>query len=147
MNRSIRTLRESERGQAVVELALVLPILLLILVGIVELGRAVNNWNNDTNLANVVARYAIVGKKPSSTACPGEQTAETFVACEAKNEGLGSTKVCIKAPAGAKAGEPLEVKVESKYKWLSYLHFKATEATLTGHATMRLEQVPPEVTC
>ena len=130
-----------------VELALVLPILLLILVGIVELGRAVNNWNNDTNLASVIARYAAVGKKPSSTGCPGELTAEAFAACEAKADGLGSTKVCIKAPAGAKPGEPVEVSVESKYKWLSYLHFKATEATLTGHATMRLEQTPPEVTC
>jgi Flp pilus assembly protein TadG len=129
-----------------VEMALVLPILLFVIIGVVEIGHAVNAWNDETNIAQVVARDAVVGKQPSSAAC-GEQPAAAFVQCEAEHDGIPNPKamtVCINAPV-AKPGEPVEVKVESKYKWLSYLRFKFTESTLSGRATMRLEQTPPEV--
>jgi Flp pilus assembly protein TadG len=128
-----------------VELALVIPLFLFLLLGIVEVGHAVNVWNNETNLAQVVARDAVVGKRPSSASC-GEQPAEAFVHCEAKQEGIPnptSVTVCLNAPV-AKPGEPIEVKVESKYTWLSYLNIKVP-SLLTGKATMRLEQIPPEL--
>jgi hypothetical protein len=52
----------SERGVALIEFALVLPFLLLVVFGMVDLGKAVNYWNDETHLANQAARYASVNR-------------------------------------------------------------------------------------
>ncbi|MGI6488868.1 MAG: pilus assembly protein [Syntrophomonadaceae bacterium] len=49
------------RGQALVELALVLPILLLLLMGIIEFGRIFFSYLTITELAREGARYGVVG--------------------------------------------------------------------------------------
>lgn len=54
------------RGQALVEFALVLPIFLLILVAIFDLGRAVFAFNSITNAAREGARLAIVNQTTAS---------------------------------------------------------------------------------
>ena len=62
------TRRDKPRGQAMVEFALVIPVFILLLVGMFDLGRVV--WVNDTlaTAAREAARYAIVhGEKLS---CP-----------------------------------------------------------------------------
>lgn len=51
----------NERGQATVELALVLPVLLLILFGIMEFGRVFSSYLILTNAAREGARLAAVG--------------------------------------------------------------------------------------
>ncbi|HIC96766.1 TPA: pilus assembly protein [Candidatus Bipolaricaulota bacterium] len=48
---------KSSRGQNLVELALLLPILLLILAGMVDLGRGVHAYTIITNAAREGARY------------------------------------------------------------------------------------------
>jgi hypothetical protein len=50
------------RGQAMVEFALVIPIFLLLLVGLFDLGRAVFAFNTLTNAAREGARMAIVNQ-------------------------------------------------------------------------------------
>jgi hypothetical protein len=143
MRSLLRNLRDSEDGQALTELALVLPILLIVLVGIVELGHAVNTWNNDTDTANVAARYAIVGNLPSYGPCPNEATFAAFIQCEAEHDGVPKPITSCVSIEKAEVGAPVEVKVYSKYKWLGYLKFSPAEAEVTGSATMRLETVPP----
>ena len=65
-----------ERGQALVEFALVIPIFLLLLVGLFDLGRAVFAFNTLTNAAREGARLAIVNQyEPSIIARAKEQTA------------------------------------------------------------------------
>src|SRR6266566_9303773 len=54
----------NERGTALVEFALVLPLLLVLLLGMIDVGKAVNYWNDETHLANEAARYAAVNKNP-----------------------------------------------------------------------------------
>ncbi len=51
---------QGERAQALVEYALVLPILLLLLLGIMEFGILVFNYNTIANAAREGARYGIV---------------------------------------------------------------------------------------
>jgi Flp pilus assembly protein TadG len=61
--------RRDARGQSMVELALVLPVFILLLVAIFDLGHVV--WANDTlsNAAREAARFAIVhGDKSTSPA-------------------------------------------------------------------------------
>ena len=64
------------RGQALVEFALVIPIFLLLLVAIFDMGRAVFAYNTLTNAAREGARMAIVNQyKPSVLAHAKSETA------------------------------------------------------------------------
>jgi Flp pilus assembly protein TadG len=76
MNDFHRRARGKGRGQALVEFALVLPIFILLLVAIFDLGRAVFAYNTLTNAAREGARIAIVNQyKPSIVARAKQQTA------------------------------------------------------------------------
>jgi Flp pilus assembly protein TadG len=55
-----RLLKRRERGQSLVEFALVIPIFVLVLMGIFDLGRAVYAYNTANNAAREAARLAIV---------------------------------------------------------------------------------------
>jgi Flp pilus assembly protein TadG len=57
--------RRARRGQALVEFALVFPILLLVLIALFDLGRAVFAYNTLTNAAREGARLAIVNQDPN----------------------------------------------------------------------------------
>src|SRR3954451_20440555 len=63
----IRRRPRSGRGQALVEFALVLPILLLMIFGIVDAGRLIFTYNTISNAARDGARVAIVNQSPSGT--------------------------------------------------------------------------------
>jgi Flp pilus assembly protein TadG len=60
MQRTGLRLHSNERGQALVETALVLPIVLLVAVGIFEFGRAFQTWQVITNAAREGARIAVL---------------------------------------------------------------------------------------
>ena len=57
------TLRRNERGAALIETAITIPIILLISVGIFEFGRAYQTWQVLTNAAREGARVAILTDK------------------------------------------------------------------------------------
>jgi Flp pilus assembly protein TadG len=163
MKSLFRTFRESEDGQAVVELALALPVLLIVVLGIVDFGRAVNYWNDQTHLANLAARYAAVGSTGGT--CNGTDyskghTLTEYVQCEAGIDSAelkngsgtstgvqGSLAVCVSIPEPT-VGAPATVRVTAKYSWLPEPKvlggsFKFAETPISGTATMRLEQVSP----
>ncbi len=52
--------RHGERGQALVEFALILPVFLLLLFGLFDLGRAVYAYNTISNASREAVRVAIV---------------------------------------------------------------------------------------
>lgn len=53
--------RKTEKGQAVVEMALILPILLMLVFGIVEFGRILNTYMIVTEVSREAARKGSVG--------------------------------------------------------------------------------------
>jgi len=57
----IKVLKKNNKGQALVELALILPILLLFLFGIMEFGRIFGTYLTVTNAAREGSRTAVVG--------------------------------------------------------------------------------------
>jgi Flp pilus assembly protein TadG len=139
--------RGSEDGQALVELALILPVLLLVVMGILWFGRALNYTQDETRLTNVAARYAAVNQVPPNA---GSQTLAQWLRSEADTEGLrkgtgdveGEPKVCVEYPGGSTgAGEPVKVTMTATFKWLPLLNVGAS-SELQGAATMRIE-VPP----
>lgn len=53
-----------------VEMALVLPILLVLALGVVDFGRAMNYWNDVNQIAADGARFAAVNRNPGADAVP-----------------------------------------------------------------------------
>jgi Flp pilus assembly protein TadG len=151
LRRLTRALR-LQSGQALVELALALPILMLILLGILDFGSAINDQNTETALANIGARAAAVGTLPSDS-CGTANSASTnpiaaYVKCEATgvyNMSFGGStglqgsnvQVCVQAPSGYSLANSVQVTVSANYKWLPYLNL--AQSSVSSSATMRIE--------
>jgi Flp pilus assembly protein TadG len=139
----------SEDGVALVEFALVLPVLVLLLFGMVDFGKAFNYWIDETHLANEGARWAVVNKNPNSSGTLQEYIREQATTPELKNGGTASVasplQVCIEFPAGSSnVGDPVRVTVETTYRWLGLIanRISIAETAIVGAATMRLEAQP-----
>jgi len=65
MFRLIRRWRKNEKGQALVELAVVLPVLLLLMFGIIEFGRIYGAYLNISSAAREAVRAGVVGATDS----------------------------------------------------------------------------------
>jgi Flp pilus assembly protein TadG len=59
--------RHSERGNAMVETAITMPLLLLLMVGIFEVGRAYETWQVLCNAAREGARMSVTPSSDSTT--------------------------------------------------------------------------------
>lgn len=139
-----------DRGATLVEFALVLPLLLVLLLGMLEFGTAFNYWIDTTHLANEGARWAVVNNNP------GPGTLQEYVrgqanTLELRDGGTSSipagdeAEVCISFPNGsANVGDPVHVRVTATYHWLPFIGDRISSAnvTITGSATMRLEAQP-----
>ena len=102
-----------ERGQSLVEMALVFPILLLILASVVDAGRAIDAYITITNAVREGARYA--AKYPTRV-----EIIKTRVANEANGSGVNITgvdltvdNVSVSYPSGSqRGGNPVRVQVD-----------------------------------
>lgn len=131
-----------EKGTSLVEFALVLPVLMLVLFGLLDFAKAFNYWNDQTHLAAEGARWAVVNSNPG-----GGQSLQQYLQQQADTSELrGLATVCISFPSGtSNVGDPVTVTVKSRYTWLPFVSSKAglsPTTTITGSATMRLEAPP-----
>ncbi len=155
---SVRQALRREDGQALVELALVVPLLLIVLFAIVDFGMALNQYNDTTNLANLGARAASVASGSSTNpACVnGTVTSSSltgYLRCEGAldNSALQSVTVCATdtSPGGAWAtGDTIQVTVDDVFNWMQLMvggigRFGGSvpnlTTTITSTATMREE--------
>ena len=154
----------NERGTALVEFALVLPLVLVLLLGMIDVGKAVNYWNDETHLANEAARYAAVNNSPDPNWAANKTNPSyklnTAIKSQADSNELqtgGSSSipspmnVCIYFPNGThNVGDPLKVVVTVQYNWLGYLVGRRggslPSSQLTATSTMRIEQAPTDPT-
>src|SRR6266705_4988603 len=76
-----------ERGTALAELAIVMPLLLVLLFGMLDFGKAFNEWITQTHLASEGARLAAVTYCPApSTDGSGNLTCDwSAISCGAAN--------------------------------------------------------------
>lgn len=150
----MKTARVGEQGQALVELAFVIPLVLLFLFAIIDFGLALNQQNSDTNIANLAVREAaVVGTTATpAVSCGGtsKSTLTAWVMCEATATGAPTpTNIYVCDTAGApsnlyKVGDPIKVEIQSHFNWLTLVSSASgiLGSTLGADATMRMEQGP-----
>ncbi len=147
---SVRCHRE-ERGAAVVELAFVLPLLLVMLLGMLDFGKAYNYWNDTTHLTAEGARFAAVNRKPDPASAQSLQLQILNQADTAElRQGLTAAvaapaQVCIDFPTGASTfGEPVRVRMTFTYHFIPFIGNKIgfVNRTVSSTSVMRLEAPP-----
>jgi Flp pilus assembly protein TadG len=164
----LRSIRR-ENGQALVEFALILPLFLLIVVGIIQFALVLNFWFDLNRVANQGARWAVVNQWPvdpdgagprlgMAPACSGSLTpspadCQPTLQEHLKQERLtGGTDPCVNItfpdPDGGvpgsnkEVGDPVQVEVIAAVRFLQMPFVVLPGIYLSGKATMRLEQKP-----
>jgi TadE-like protein len=139
--------RSRERGQALVEFALIAPLFLLIVVGIIQFGIGLNYWLDLNRIANQGARWAVVNKYPGCTGTPPcTPTLKQHMELQHTSGGNDNdVSICFEvAPplpsATALVGQPVRVTATHKFNFLAIMDM--APITLRGKATMRIEQPP-----
>lgn len=96
---------KSEQGQALVELALILPILFLLLMGIIEFGRVFNAYITVSHVSREAARVAALGSSDSKVQALALERAGGLDASRLKTE--------VKPDYAERGrGVPVEVKID-----------------------------------
>lgn len=148
-----------EDGQALVEFALVLPVLVLILFSVLHFGKAFNYWNDATHLTAEGARFAAVNRKPDPTnAASLQQQIKNQVDTPELKNGTGpvtqGAQVCVDFPNGtSNGGDPVRVTMTFKYAWIPLIRdgvgkpllkngIGVPDTTVTSTTVMRLEAPP-----
>jgi hypothetical protein len=140
----------ADSGVAMVEMALVLPIFLVLLMGILDFGRAINYWNDANQIAADGARFAAVNSNPGAPALTFGQwlrgQADTGELFDGSASVVKKLEVCIDYPQGQEVGKPVEVSAEAEYGLLPIVDTDddPTVVLIRGSATMRLEVVPAD---
>jgi Flp pilus assembly protein TadG len=135
-----------ERGQALVEFALIGTVFLMILFGIAQFGLALNSANDETHLANEVARYAAVNYNPSS----GQSLLSWVKSTQSDSNMMANgSQICVSFLQGSdgntgQVGDPIQVTVSTTMNWLPILGV-GPSTTVTGKAVMRIEASPVTV--
>lgn len=136
--------RRSEQGQALVEFALVLPLVIVILLGVVLFGVALNNWIDETQLSSEAARFAAVNSEHGTGELFSEASFLKWVTAQGDNGEVQKAKATMCSPT-SKTGDYVEVKLVANYTWfgLAGLFGVKAETPLTSTARMRIEKEPP----
>ena len=132
MRQTTKSRLRRDDGQAFVEFAIVLPILVLIVFGITQFGLAFRNYLAITDAARVGARAAAV--KRTSSPCAAATTAIQNTVSAGQWTQISSRITCT---AGANVGD--QIKVTINYPYSIGLPGVSASGDLTASATERME--------
>ena len=148
-----RRLMGSERSQSMVEFALVAPLLLVLIMGIVDFGLGFGSYVQLKNAAREGARYAVVGNPAGSypADCTGSMTTSVIGhVCIAVNDlNLADLQsVSVQYPNGQASGNSVVVTAHYRYQLITPLGGLVTfftggsfpgELDMSATSDMRLE--------
>ena len=141
LERACRPCRRNRRGAAVVEFAVVVPIFLMMVFGMIEFGRAIMVQQVLTNASREGARLAVLDS-PTPTAGQVTTTVTTYL----QKAGISGATVTINPtePTTAAYGVPITVTVQVPYSsvsWLPSPWFITGNTQLKAKTVMRRETV------
>ena len=117
------TIRRSESGQALVEFAISAVVLVLIFLGVFDLGRAFNSYIVITNAAREGAYYGAL--HPSETS-----NIQSRAVAEAQGSGVALSAANVSISTSGDKGTPIVVQV--------YYDFQLFSGVVPGVSTIRL---------
>jgi Flp pilus assembly protein TadG len=125
------------RGAALVEFAVVAPLLFMLILGLIEFGRMMMVQQILTNGAREGARNAVL---PAATQTTAQGVIDTYM----QNNGITGYTTSMTDPAVAQPGDPITVTVSVPYSNVSWLPVPTVQwlggKTLTAGVVMRKEQ-------
>ena len=104
----LRRTWRSERGGSAVEFALIAPVLVLLLVGIIQFGYTFFQYLEVAHAAREGARWAALGVDAGSVGDPASVRGRTSAAAPGLNPALGDGNIAV---AGGDPGDPVSVTV------------------------------------
>lgn len=127
----------AEDGIAMIEFAIVLPVLLLVVFGIFCFGLFLNDSIDETHLASEAVRFAAVNVNPGSSG-----TLQSYILGQASPDLAQNAHLYLYLPTGSNGsvGAAIRACVTAPFQFLPMLGIATTAVTQT--ATMRLEQTP-----
>jgi Flp pilus assembly protein TadG len=137
-----------ERGQALVEFALVGVVFFLLVFGMIDVGRAVWNYNTLSQATREGARYAIVhGARSADPSGPGsahytapDQDTRLTAVVQRNASGMDASRLAVLAewPDGTNlAGQRVRVTSEYDYRPI-FNFFGLVELTMSSSSTMEI---------
>jgi Flp pilus assembly protein TadG len=135
-------LRRSERGTAIVEFAVIAPMLFFLVFGLIDFARALAYYNDLTQLAGQGARAAAVNRNPDGTSTPTATSIQSQLAANAANGELKNGIVVCITHASTTLPNYVTVKTKYRFPFLKLLKIGAGTFTLSATSTM-LEEVQP----
>lgn len=122
--------RNGERGAAAVEFALVLPVLLILVLGIVEFGRAYNIQTTLSAAAREGVRVMALQSSASQARAATKTAAQPTVA-------LSDGEIAVSPASCVVTGPATSATVTVTYPMTFITNFFGTTITLTGKGVMR----------
>jgi Flp pilus assembly protein TadG len=136
-----RRIRRDERGQATVEFALILPLLLTLVLGVIEFGRAWNLAQVATDAVRESTRRCVLADNTTYTAAWVDVDIRNRMAAAGVPTNAGTVEITSNgAAAGAEcenSDQPVTITLRVPYSWMFFRVFPAI--TLTSSFTMRNE--------
>jgi Flp pilus assembly protein TadG len=124
----------TERGQALTEFVLALPILAVLLVAVVQFGSVLNEWVEVSQAARVGARTASVSRKSDDGSANAVDAARGSVS-KVEQEQL---QVAVTPDGPWTKGSPVTVRVSSPFE-VNVLGLVVRSGTMTSEATARVQ--------
>lgn len=127
----MRKRRSGSPGQATVEMAMVLPLLIWLLVGLVDVARMANAYLIIQHASREAVRLGITGASDSSVAQRALAASTT----------LDTTRLTVTiSPSGTRnTGSDVTVRINYSYQVLALMGIIGTEVPLTAQLTARVE--------
>ena len=120
------------------EFALVVPVFLLVVAGLLGFGRVFFYWIETNHEASEAARWAVVDRNPYA---PG-QTLQQHAIGGSTQEFQSGTDVCIDFPPdgtpAVNLGDPVRVTIEKPFSFVPLVGVGTI--TIRGSSTMRIER-------
>lgn len=132
MNLGKRRLTQRERGQTLVEFAIVLPLLLFLIFGIIQLGIVFNNYVTLTDATRAGARKAAVGRSVP------DPVGEAVGAVRASSPNLDQSKLDVDVTSTWDPGSDVTVSATYPYE-INLLGIVVKSGDLASSTTERVE--------
>jgi Flp pilus assembly protein TadG len=136
----------NQRGAALVEAAMMIPLLLFIAVAIFEFGRAYQTWQVLTNAAREGARYGIT---PGSTTANATTIAQNYMR-DGALDNWGSATIGINQGVPMEIGSGTQVTIDYPFEFIVFqpiaqlvVSGSMTGAPITMHATALMRNEAP----